>query len=95
VRTIHAEIRPVEVATFAVLAVVFVSLKVIQHVGFLTNDFDTGIYSNVAWNIAHGRGRLKSKASHRVLASDPRFEVVEKDAYLEVYRWNEDAAASE
>jgi uncharacterized membrane protein len=60
VRTNHAEIRPVEVAVFALLAVLFVSLKIIQHLGFLTNDFDTGIYSNVAWNIAHGRGFYSS-----------------------------------
>jgi uncharacterized membrane protein len=59
-RTINAEIRPVEVAAFAVLAALFVSLKVVEHVGFETTDFDTGIYSNVAWNISHGRGYYSS-----------------------------------
>jgi hypothetical protein len=41
------------------------------------------------------RGQLKWRAVRRALASDPRFEVVEKDAYLEVYRWSEVAAPSE
>jgi uncharacterized membrane protein len=59
-RTIHAGIRPVEIAVFAALALLFASLKVLEHVGFRTNDFDTGIYSNVAWNIAHGRGFYSS-----------------------------------
>ena len=38
------------------------------------------------------RGRLKWREVQRALASDSRFEVVEKDAYLEVYRWRESAA---
>ena len=30
--------------------------KVVQFYGFVLNDYDTGIYGNVAWNLAHGEG---------------------------------------
>lgn len=33
-----------------------VSAKIIQYYAFELNDFDTGIYSNVAWNVINGHG---------------------------------------
>lgn len=38
------------------LAALCVIAKIIQVYGFALNDYDTGIYANVAWNIAHGEG---------------------------------------
>ena len=38
------------------VAAVYVGIKVGQYRSFGVSDFDTGIYSNVAWNIAGGRG---------------------------------------
>jgi uncharacterized membrane protein len=38
------------------LAVLCVLAKVMQFYGFALNDYDTGIYANVAWNLAHGEG---------------------------------------
>jgi uncharacterized membrane protein len=37
-------------------AVLLGAYKTLQHWTFRTHAFDTGIYANVAWNVAHGRG---------------------------------------
>ena len=42
------------------LAVTFAAVKCLQHYSFYTNDYDTGIYSNLAWNIAHSHGAYSS-----------------------------------
>ena len=42
------------------LATTFAAIKLLEHYSFRTNDFDTGIYSNLAWNIAHGKGFYSS-----------------------------------
>lgn len=38
------------------LAVLCILAKVVQFYGFALNDYDTGIYGNVAWNLANGEG---------------------------------------
>ena len=38
------------------LCVVFIAPKVLMHASMNTHDYDTGIYSNLAWNIVHGEG---------------------------------------
>ncbi|MEL6962144.1 MAG: DUF2079 domain-containing protein, partial [Pseudomonadota bacterium] len=38
------------------LALLCVVSKATQFYGFALNDYDTGIYSNVAWNLANGQG---------------------------------------
>ena len=43
-------------AVAALLCFVFVAPKVLMHASVNTHDYDTGIYSNLAWNIAHGEG---------------------------------------
>jgi len=42
--------------TTALLAAFFITLKVQQFRNFDVRDFDTGIYSNIAWNVATGDG---------------------------------------
>jgi len=39
-----------------ILAALCILVKAIQFYGFALNDYDTGIYANVAWNVAHGEG---------------------------------------
>lgn len=41
-----------------------ISVKLLQHYSFGTNDSDTGIYANVAWNIANGNGFYSSSSQH-------------------------------
>ncbi len=51
--------RHTRVASFVLFACAFAflfSIKFAQERRFRLNDYDTGIYSNVAWNIAHGNG---------------------------------------
>ena len=38
------------------LALLCLAAKFVQFYGFALNDFDTGIYSNVAWNLINGEG---------------------------------------
>ncbi|NJO38625.1 MAG: DUF2079 domain-containing protein [Rhizobiales bacterium] len=38
------------------MALLCVLAKVVQVYGFALSDYDTGIYANVAWNLAHGEG---------------------------------------
>ena len=38
------------------LALLCLAAKVVQFYGFALNDFDSGIYSNVAWNLLNGEG---------------------------------------
>ena len=40
----------------SLMALLCVLAKVVQFYGFALNDFDTGIYGNIAWNLAHGEG---------------------------------------
>jgi uncharacterized membrane protein len=44
------------ISALAVLVLLCVAAKITQFYGFALNDYDTGIYGNVAWNLAHGEG---------------------------------------
>lgn len=43
-------------AGLGALAVLCVIAKIVQFYGFALNDYDTGIYGNLAWNLANGEG---------------------------------------
>ena len=43
-------------SSLLLLAFLCLAAKVVQFYGFALNDFDTGIYSNVAWNLLNGEG---------------------------------------
>ena len=45
-----------ESMVWAALLLALATFKCAQHQGFETNAFDVGVYSNVAWNVAHGHG---------------------------------------
>ncbi len=53
----------------AALTLLCVAAKIIQFYGFALNDYDTGVYGNVAWNIAHGEG-FHSDVMDRSLLAD-------------------------
>ena len=44
------------ISGIALLALLGILAKVMQFYGFALNDYDTGIYGNLAWNLANGEG---------------------------------------
>jgi uncharacterized membrane protein len=48
--------RPGALWVFLVTFALFAAPKVLEHETVRSVDWDTGIYSSVAWNVAHGNG---------------------------------------
>lgn len=48
--------RTFKIAALTFVVLIAVTAKVLQYIGFRIHDWDTGIYSNVVWNIFSGNG---------------------------------------
>jgi uncharacterized membrane protein len=55
------------VLVLAILAIVALLSKVVQYYGFQIHDWDTGIYSNVIWNLISGNGFYSDVLNHNHL----------------------------
>jgi len=83
--------RFAEAGAVAGLAACFVTIKLCEYLSFNVDDYDTGIYSNLAWNIANGEGfysdvlrsnHLGEHFSPIIAAFAPLYRLVPSAAWL-------------